>query len=249
MEQHFDLENLRLYAFLEQLSSGDRVPGGGGAVALVGALAAALGRMSCNLAIGRPDYAESEESLTAILVKAGKYMYDLTELINEDAGALDPLIKAMGMPRNTDEEKAKRAEVMENALASASDVPLQIMEKTMLYMRTLPKLEKMVPLESKSDLAISAKLCRAAIEGASLNVYINTKMMKNRARAEALNEQADGLIAEEQQLLTEITGKIKSQFEKPLTKSQAIKAVTPPGKKTHSDTSDSQNTNKQGGGD
>ena len=73
--------------------------------------------------------------------------------------------------------------------------------------------------------------------------------MKNRARAEALNEQADGLIAEEQQLLTEITGKIKSQFEKPLTKSQAIKAVTPPGKKTHSDTSDSQNTNKQGGAD
>ena len=31
-------------------------------------------------------------------------------------------------------------------------------------------------------------------KGASLNIYINTKMMKNRERAERLNQEADCLI-------------------------------------------------------
>ena len=212
MEQRFDLENLRLFAFLEQLSAGERVPGGGGAVALAGALAAALGRMACNLTIGRPKYADAEEDLTAVLVQSGKTMYDLTELINEDAGALDPLIKAMGMPRDTEEQKQKRAETMEDALFTASDVPLQTMEKTMQFLRTLHTLEKKATPASESDIAIAALLCKETIQGASLNVYINTKMMKNRERAEALNQQADGLIAESTRIANEITTRIREKL-------------------------------------
>ena len=38
-----------------------------------------------------------------------------------------------------------------------------------------------------SDAGVGAAFCKAALQGASLNVYINTKSMKNREYAEELN--------------------------------------------------------------
>ena len=37
---------------------------------------------------------------------------------------------------------------------------------------------------------------QAALEGASLNVFINTRLMKDRSQAEELNARADRMIAE-----------------------------------------------------
>ena len=47
-----------------------------------------------------------------------------------------------------------------------------------------------------SDAGVGAAFCKAALEGASLNVYINTKSMKNREYAEELNAKADAMLAE-----------------------------------------------------
>jgi formiminotetrahydrofolate cyclodeaminase len=45
-----------------------------------------------------------------------------------------------------------------------------------------------------SDVGVAAALCRAAMEGAVMNVYINTKLMKNRAYAGQLNGEADAIL-------------------------------------------------------
>ena len=46
-----------------------------------------------------------------------------------------------------------------------------------------------------SDAGCGAILCKAAMQAASLNVYINTKSMKDRACAQALEDEADALLA------------------------------------------------------
>jgi formiminotetrahydrofolate cyclodeaminase len=46
-----------------------------------------------------------------------------------------------------------------------------------------------------SDAGCAAASCKAAMQAASLNVFINTKSMKDRAHAEALNAEADQLLA------------------------------------------------------
>ena len=46
-----------------------------------------------------------------------------------------------------------------------------------------------------SDAGVGAAFCKAALLGASLNVFINTKSMANREYAESLNKEAEEMMA------------------------------------------------------
>lgn len=208
MEQHFDLDNLRLYAFLEQLSSANRVPGGEGALTLTSALSAALGRMVANLTIGKPKYAEFEEEVTAILVKAGRVLYDLQDTLNEDARSTKPLLQAMGMPTETKKQREEKADALEEASYSSCATPISVMEQTMRYLRLLDVLERKGTTAARSDVGVSAMLCKATIEGSAYNIYANTQRMQDRERAEALHKQAKGIVAEEKAIADPIIQRV-----------------------------------------
>ena len=47
-----------------------------------------------------------------------------------------------------------------------------------------------------SDAGVAASFCRAALEGASLNVFINTQGMQDRTYDESLNSRARQLLAQ-----------------------------------------------------
>ena len=112
--------------FVNLLASKSAVPGGGGAAALVGAIGMALGSMVCNLTIGKKKYAEYEDSVKEILVKAGEIEEKLLSMIDEDANNFLPLSKAYGLPTSTEEEKKIKEETMENALKVACEAPINI---------------------------------------------------------------------------------------------------------------------------
>ena len=124
-----------------------------------------------------------------------------------------PLAKAYSLPKNTEEEKAEKERVMETALYDASIVPLQIMETVFSAMENLEILEEKGSRLAVSDVGVAILFARAALEGASLNIFINTKMMKNREQAEELNRRADRLIAEgralQEKVYAAVLGKIR----------------------------------------
>lgn len=180
--------------FLEKLSSKAPVPGGGGASAAVGAFAAALGMMVSNLTIGKKKYADVEEEILKIRQELEKLRDKLTVLTDRDAEAFEPLSKAYGLPKNTEEEKAAREKIMEEALYEASVVPMEIMETVLESMKYLKVLGEKGSRLALSDVGVGVLFAQAALEGASLNVFINTKLMKNRERAEELNAHAREMI-------------------------------------------------------
>ena len=178
--------------FLSELSSNAPVPGGGGASAAVGAFAAALGMMVTNLTIGKKKYADYEEEVKAVRDRLEGLRDQLIDLVDGDAVAFEPLSKAYSIPKDDPE----RGTIMENALYEASVVPMSIMETVLAAAK---ELEILVAKGSKlavSDVGVGILFAQAAIEGASLNVYINTKSMKDRERAAALDAKADAIIAE-----------------------------------------------------
>lgn len=182
--------------YLDVLSSKAPVPGGGGASALAGALGGALGMMVANLTIGKKKYADVEENMKQYLEELQGIRDDFIRLADEDAIVFAPLSAAYSLPSATEEEKAYKDEVMEKNLLAASLVPIRIMEKTR---RTLEILEALVAKGSRlavSDVGVAAAFVRAALLGAVMNVYINTKSMKNREKAEELNQYAERMIAE-----------------------------------------------------
>lgn len=182
--------------FLEQLSSSAPVPGGGGASAAVGAFAAALGMMVTNLTVGKKKYADVEEEILAIRDQLEIKKQELIHLVDEDAAAFEPLAKAYRMPKNTDEEKAEKARVMEIALKKAAEAPLRIMETIAETMKMIQILGEKGSRLAVSDAGVAILFAQAALEGASLNIYINTKMMQDQTEANRLNRRADELIAE-----------------------------------------------------
>ena len=199
--------------FLEELSSSAPVPGGGGASAAAGAYAAALGLMVGNLTTGKKKYADVEEEICESMKKLEQLRDKLTRLVDEDAKAFEPLSKAYGMPKETEEQKKLKEQVMETALREACRVPLEIMEVSIEVMELLQVLEEKGSRLAVSDAGVSILFAKTSLEGASLNVFINTRLMKDRQYAEELNQRADAWIARgrtlEQQVYHGVLEKIR----------------------------------------
>lgn len=178
--------------FIGALSSNAPVPGGGGASATVGALAAALGMMVTNLTIGKKKYADYEEALIRCRSELEGLRDRLITLTDKDAEAFEPLSRAYSLPKDAPDYER----IMEEALLTASLAPLEIMDTVLECAHVLEVLVEKGSRLAISDVGVGIYFAQATIEGASLNVYINTKMMKDRTRAEALNDRADAIIRE-----------------------------------------------------
>ena len=181
--------------FVEVLSSKAPVPGGGGASALVGAVGAALCNMVGNLTVGKKKYADVEEELRGLMEQVTEIQNRFLQLIDEDAEGFAPLAKAYGLPSGTEEEKAKKAEIMEKCLNDACGVPMEIMENCCRAIDLIEIFAAKGSVLAVSDAGVAAACCRAALKGASLNIYINTKRMKDRKRGDELNQKCDEMIA------------------------------------------------------
>ena len=192
--------------FVEVLASKAPVPGGGGASAMVGALATALGNMVGSLTVGKKKYAAVEEEMRALKDRCDRLQKDFLHLVDRDAEVFEPLARAYSMPKNTEEEKAEKARVMEIVLRDACSVPMEIMEKCCEAIDIIAVFAEKGSVIAISDAGVGAAFAKAALQGASLNVYINTKSMADRALAEELNAKCD-------RMLEEYTGKADAIFD------------------------------------
>ncbi len=182
--------------FAAELSSKAPVPGGGGTSALAGALGNALGQMVANLTIGKKKYAAVEGEVKEILTDLETRQSRFLKLADEDAAVFAPLAAAYSLPSQTEDEKAYKAQVMERNLLEASQVPMEIMREAAETLKLMEILGEKGSRLAVSDVGVGVQLLRAALTGAVMNVYINTKSMKNREKAEKLNREADSLLAE-----------------------------------------------------
>jgi formiminotetrahydrofolate cyclodeaminase len=180
--------------FTEILASKTPTPGGGGASALVGAIAASLGSMVGNLTLGKAKYADVMDDIRNLTLRAEKLRERLLSLVAEDALSFAPLAKAYGLPENTDAEKLVKADTLEVSLKTACDVPLAIMKSCCEAISLNAEFMEKGSRLAVSDAGAGAVFGKAALIGASLNIFINTKLMKDRAYASDLNAEADAMI-------------------------------------------------------
>ena len=176
--------------FLDALASKAPTPGGGGASALVGALGAALCTMVGNYTVGKQKYAGVEEDVKALMAKAEDLRARLLALVDADAAAFEPLSKAYAIPK----DDPNRAQVMEQCLRDAAAAPMEILrlscEAIDLHSEMLEKGSVMM----LSDVGTGVVLCQSAMQGAALNVKVNTKSMADRTYAQTMNDEVDGLV-------------------------------------------------------
>lgn len=187
-----EYKDMTLAQFTRLLGSRAAAPGGGGASALAGALGAALGAMVGSLTVGKKKYAAVEEEMTALTEKAQALSRRLLTLADKDAAAFEPLSRAYSLPKDA----PGREDIMEACLRRAADVPLEILRCCCEAIELMEQFAQKGSALAVSDAATGAALCRGAMDGAAMNVKVNTKPMKRRDYADELNRQVDGLMRE-----------------------------------------------------
>lgn len=176
--------------FSDELASNAPVPGGGGASALAGALGAALGQMVGELTAGKKKYAEVEDRMREMIEEIRKVRKDLLECIDRDAEAFRPLAEAYAIPK----EDPERETVLEQCLYQAAQPPMEIMEHCAKALELLSEFARKGSTLAVSDAGCGASLCKAAVECAALNVFVNTRLMKDRKQAKAMNSKTEELL-------------------------------------------------------
>lgn len=168
--------------FCAALASDAPVPGGGGAAALSGALAASLCAMAARLTMSKPAFADRAGEINALVTQADDLRLRLLRLIDGDAEGFLPLSQAYSIPR----DQPDRAETLRRATLAACQAPAEMMEALAQCTALLETLLQNCSRLMLSDVGCAAALCAGALEAAAMNVFVNTKSLKGDPEAEAL---------------------------------------------------------------
>jgi formiminotetrahydrofolate cyclodeaminase len=202
------LIDMSLKDFSDLLASNAPAPGGGSTAALSGALASALTIMVVNLSLGKKSY---EALNTKIKNKiAGDYEVvktlnkELVDLVDEDSKAFNQVMASLKLPKETEEDRNKRAESIEMACQYALRVPLTVAEKCLLILRHQIEIARYGNKNAVSDIGVGALMALAGLEGAALNVKINLPSITDKSlKANALRI-IDDYLDEGKRLKTEV---------------------------------------------
>ena len=194
--------------FVEVLASNAPVPGGGGAAALVGALGTALGNMVGSLTVGKKKYAAVEAEIIALKAKCDELQKQLLDQVEADEVNFLPLAKAYGIPK----DDPNRDKVMEEATIIACSTPMHIMELCCEAIEAIAVFAEKGSRLAVSDAGCGAVCCKAALQAASLNVFINTKSLKNREVAEEMNAKANGMLDKYCAMADDIFASVRANF-------------------------------------
>jgi formiminotetrahydrofolate cyclodeaminase len=188
--------NSSIQTFLDDLASERPTPGGGGAAAVSGAIGAALVSMVANLTIGKKNYEAVWQDLEAVNAKAVALRAELIRAIDEDVVAFNAVMGAYGLPRATDEEKAKRAAAIQAALKDATIAPLRAVKACFEVIRLSAAAAEKGNLNVISDAGVAVLSANAGLRSAALNVFINAKAIKDRDFAEKQIAEVNALLAQ-----------------------------------------------------
>ena len=180
-----EIKDKPVQQFLDELAGKQATPGGGSAAALMGAQAAALVSMVCNLTLGKPKYAAVQQQIQALMEESEALRIELTAMIKADVDVFNKVMASYALPKNNDAEKAERLEQIQVILKEATQVPLACAAacvKAIALSRTAAEIGNLGVI---SDAGVAAIAAYGGLKSAALNVYVNAAGLKDRVFAEA----------------------------------------------------------------
>jgi glutamate formiminotransferase/formiminotetrahydrofolate cyclodeaminase len=168
------LVNLTLRGFTEETASESPAPGGGSISAAMGAMGAALGSMVANLTSHKRGYDDRWEEFSDWAVQGKYYQEELLKMVDEDTKAFNKIMDAFGLPKKSEQEKADRNRIIQEATKYAIEVPFRVMNLCYESMEVMKAMAEFGNPNSVSDAGVGAIAALAGVKGAFLNVKINT---------------------------------------------------------------------------
>jgi glutamate formiminotransferase/formiminotetrahydrofolate cyclodeaminase len=189
-----------LGAFIDDVAAPSLTPGGGSVAAYAGALAAALGKLVCNLTLGKKKYEDVEMEVRDIFNQLEQLDADLRAAVEEDADSQERMIEMMQLPRATEAERLARAGAIEEAAKSLVSLRLRVAESAMETLDLLDELAEVGNPIAYADLSVGAQLALTAIRGAAYQVFSNLGSISEEEFTRERRAELDDLIARGQEV-------------------------------------------------
>jgi len=184
--------------FLEELGSDLSAPGGGSVAGLVAALSGALNSMVYSLTVGKKNYMSLEDNEKEVIDKFEKESKEFTlrslELMEEDRENFLKLMDCYKLPKDTEEEKEKRASAIKENTIKSMEAPLILARQSLGFYENLKIMAKYGNKMLLSDLAISAILLNSAIESSIVNVKVNLNGLRGEEFFSRIDNELQGIM-------------------------------------------------------
>ncbi len=198
--------------FLDELASKNATPGGGSVAALMGAQSAALISMVCNLTIGKPNYEEVDAQMRTLLGQSEMLREHLTSMVKADIDVFNRLMSAYSSPKETDEEKALRSELIQSILKDATEVPLACAKACKELIALSQVAANLGNLGVISDAGVAVIAASSGLKSAALNVYVNTGCLKDTDYAATKITELEAILAGTDTSVEEIYQLVKTKL-------------------------------------
>lgn len=204
------IADMSIKEYLDILKTDAPAPGGGGVSGLTAAQGISLTLMVIELTLGKKKYEEYIELIEKSRERALELYEELAVAADEDREVFLKLSEAYALPKETEEEKKIKQQVLGERSLAATEAPYKVME---LSLEGLEITEKLVGKSNKmavSDLGVAAACFLAACKSAWLNVKINLPYLTDKDRAQAFEKGGRNILEK----VTELSEKIYDAVEK-----------------------------------
>jgi len=206
------LVNMSVKNFALETASDSPAPGGGSIAALAGSLGAALGTMVANLSAAKRGWEDRVSEFSPWAEEGQKHTAKLTALVDEDTRVFDSIMAAIGLPKDTSEQKEERKKAIEKASQYATEVPFKTMQAAYDCLPLLREMAEKGNPNSLSDVGVGAICIKTAVRGAWFNVLINAKDLGDSTWAENMVNKAEALLKKNHQECDEIANSIEQRL-------------------------------------
>lgn len=210
------LMDMSLRDFNDLLASKAAAPGGGSTAALAGVLGSALTMMVVNLSLGKKSYEALDDNIKQKIVSDHALIKvlnaKLAELVDEDTKAFTLFMKAMQLPKDTEQEKLIRTEQMQKASLYALEVPLRVADICLQILKHQKDIALYGNINAVSDIGVGAELASGGIKGAALNVQINLPSIEDEATKSDAIHKIDRITREGELLHSDIIAIVKRRI-------------------------------------
>ena len=203
--------------FANEVDSNSPAPGGGSVSALASDIGVGLARMMAHLSFGKKKFEalddKTKEEFKVRFDKLGEIRTELSTLVDKDTESFNEFMKALKLPKETDEEKVARAKAMEEATIFSIEVPYKTAKLSLEALKLLDFLVANGNQNAITDIGVGTLMIATGMEGAILNVKVNLMELENKEIHDKYSKGCKDMLSEEKKIKDDIIAKIHKQLD------------------------------------
>ena len=203
--------------FTNEVDSNSPAPGGGSVSALASDIGVSLARMMAHLSFEKKKFEQLDEKTTeefkARFDKLGEIRKELSTLVDKDTESFNEFMKAVKMPKETEEQNKLRAKAIQEATIFSIEVPYKTASLSLEALRLLDFLIKNGNQNAITDIGVGTLMLSAGMEGAILNVKVNLGQIKDKQIYDKYRDGCKEILSEGNEIKDNIISNIHKQLD------------------------------------